>query len=518
MTQNASPSPPMLAGRGAEMLPSSAEMREAEMSAIAAGLPASDMMERAGRALASAAAAMATTGGRILVLCGPGNNGGDGFVAARLLRDAGRTVELASAVPVSDLSGEAARAASGWAGPVGRLAEVDPGSCALVLDALFGTGLKRDLAGEVLDVVERVNASRVAVLAADIPSGIDADTGEIRGAAIRAARTIAFAARKPGHLLQPGRAQAGAVEVAEIGVTSELVRRAGTRTVANGPEVWLRQLPGPGATGHKYDRGHAVVLSGSVAHTGAARLAARGALRAGAGLVTVVTSGRALAINAAQLTAIMLRVADDPDELSDLLTDERLNALVLGPALGIGEATRNWVAAALEADRATVLDADALTSFAGRAEELRRHLGAGRATPAVLTPHDGEFKRLLAGPEEPSEEARAIAGHPSRLDRARRAAAFLDCVVVLKGPDTVVAGPDGRAAINENGSPHLATAGSGDVLCGMIAGLLAQGMDGFEAAAAAVWMHADAATRFGPGLISEDLPEMLPAVLRGLRV
>ena len=258
------------------------------------------------------------------------------------------------------------------------------------------------------------------------------------------------------------------------------------------------------------------MVSGGPGHTGAARLAARGALRAGAGLVSVVTSARALSVNAAHLTAIMMRVCDDPDEFSDLLTDDRFNALALGPALGVGEAARRWVEAALEADRATVLDADALTSFSGEAESFAALTRAPRDNAIVLTPHEGELKRLLAGSGESSVEAREIAGRASKLDRALGLAAFTGAVVVHKGADTVIAGPEGRAFINENGSPHLGTAGSGDVLGGIVAGLMARGMPGFEAAACGVWMHAAAGGRFGPGLIAEDLPELLPAVMREL--
>jgi NAD(P)H-hydrate epimerase len=257
-------------------------------------------------------------------------------------------------------------------------------------------------------------------------------------------------------------------------------------------------------------------VSGGPANTGAARLAARGALRAGAGLVSVVTSARALAVNAAHLTAIMMRVCDDPDEFSDLLTDDRFTAIVLGPALGVGDTTRRWVEAALEADRGTVLDADALTSFSGEAAALAALTGAARERPVVLTPHAGEFGRLFGGGRDGSEAVRAVTKPGSKVEQARAAARFTGAVVVLKGADTVIAAPDGRAAINANGSPDLGTAGSGDVLGGVVAGLLAQGMPGFEAAAAAVWIHAEAGARFGPGLIAEDLPELLPAVLRDL--
>jgi NAD(P)H-hydrate epimerase len=357
-------------------------------------------------------------------------------------------------------------------------------------------------------MVERVNASDRPVVAVDIASGVDADTGLVQGVAIQATATVTFTSRKPGHLLYPGRRLSGRVVVTDVGVLGEDVPRTGPALVANGPDLWRSHLPRLRDEAHKYDRGHVLALSGGPTHTGAARLAARAALRAGAGLVTLAAPSDALAIAAAQLTAIMLRACDGPADLSALLDDKRFTAIVLGPALGVGDGTRALVQAALAADRRTVLDADALTSFAGDAASLSGLVKAGRTQPVVLTPHEGEFARLFAGTEaiEPA----------SKVERARQAAALTGAVLILKGADTVIAAPDGQAAINENGSANLGTAGSGDVLGGIIAGLLAQGMPGFEAAAAAVWMHADAGHRFGPGLVAEDLSEMLPAVLRDL--
>ncbi|MGA0595302.1 NAD(P)H-hydrate dehydratase [Enterovirga sp. CN4-39] len=488
------------------------QMRDADSRATAAGTPGFTLMIRAGEAAAEAAARMLPEAGRVLVLCGPGNNGGDGFVVSRLLANKGHNVTVAAMKLLSGLTGDAAEAGHLWGEEPLPLAGADPAGADLVIDALFGTGLARDLDGEVAALIARVNAAGRPVLAIDIPSGIDADSGLVRGAAVRADRTITFACRKPGHLLQPGRAHAGIVEVADIGVSCDGL--SGPTLFANGQDLWRKAFPRPGETAHKYDRGHALVVSGGPANTGAARLAARGALRTGAGLVSVVTSARALSVNAAHLTAIMMRVCDDPDEFSDLLTDDRFNALALGPALGVGETTRRWVETALEADRATVLDADALTSFSGSAEAFAALTRAPRETPVVLTPHEGELKRLLAGSGEASAEARAIAARPSKLERALGLASFTDAFVILKGADTVIASPQGRAAINLNGSAYLGTAGSGDVLGGIVAGLMAQGMPGFEAAACAVWMHAEAGAGFGPGLIAEDLPELLPRVMQ----
>ncbi len=454
------------------------------------------------------------TGGRALVLCGPGNNGGDGFVAARLLAEHGYAVDLRLLGDRGALTGDVALAAGSWTGPVGPVFSGELPPCDLVIDALFGAGLSRDLDGDARALVEAVNAGGHPVLAVDIPSGIDGDTGAVRGAAIRATETVTFVTLKPGHLLQPGRSLCGPLNVADIG-TGPAALEAGLAACRapldrNGPDLWATAFPRLTGASHKYTRGHALVLSGPATKTGAARLAARGALRIGAGLVTIASPPGALAENAAHLTAIMLRSCETADDLDDLLTDERLNVVLAGPGLGAGEPTRERVAVAASAGRGLVLDADALTSFSGQARLLAAHLEDGAAR-AVLTPHAGEFARLFEGTPAMAEGADKVA-------RARAAASLTGAVVVFKGADTVIASPDGRAAINDHGSPYLGTAGSGDVLAGLIAGLMAQGMEPFEAAAAAVWLHGDAGLRHGPGLIAEDIPELMPAVLRDLEV
>lgn len=486
-----------------------AEMREADARAIAAGTPGYTLMLRAGQAVAETAMRFVSPGDRVLIACGPGNNGGDGFVAARLLQERGIVVEVAGLVPVSDLTGDAAKAAEDWAGRVRAAAEVDPSACALVVDALFGAGLARPLDGAAAALVGRVNASGRPILAVDVPSGIDGDTGQVLGCAVQATETVTFVRRKAGHLLLPGRVHCGRVIVAGIGIGDDILASLAPTTAANEPSLWRARFPVPSEAGHKYSRGHTLVCSGGRARTGAARLAARAALRIGSGLVTVASPSAALDENAAQLTAIMLRTCKGAGDLANLLQDSRYNAVAAGPGLGTGKSTSEMVAAAAEAGRALVLDADALTSFEGRAGELATRLLTMGPERAVITPHEGEFARLFAGNE-------AVVNAPSKLDRARLAAETIQAIVVLKGADTIVASPDGRAAINVNTSPYLATAGSGDVLTGMIAGLLAQGMPAFEAACAAVWLHGEAGRRFGPGLIAEDLPEELPGVLRSL--
>lgn len=490
-----------------------AGMRAVDSTAIAGGTTGFTLMRRAGAAVAARAKAMVPEGVAVLVLCGPGNNGGDGFVAAQDLVEAGYVVSLHLLGHRDGLSGDAALAAAAWSGGADPLEQVgDPAGFALIVDALFGAGFSRDIEGEAASVIARVNAARVPVLSVDVPSGIDGDTGAVHGVAVHATETVTFVAMKPGHLLQPGRRHAGRLHVVDIGTGAPALTEGfdttGPAMFRNGPDVWAKDLPRLDAASHKYTRGHAVVVSGPAHRTGAARLAARAALRVGAGLVTLASPKPALAENAAHLTAIMLRPCDTADDLDDLLVDERLNVVLLGPGLGMGEATRDLVAVAAAIGRGLVLDADALTSFKGQAALLAAHIAEGGAQ-AVLTPHEGEFERLFAG-------TAAVEPDTNKLERARRAAALSGSVVVLKGADTVVAAPDGRAAINDHGTPHLGTAGSGDVLAGLVAGLLAQGMAPFEAAAAAVWMHGDAGLRFGPGLIAEDIPELMPAVLRDL--
>jgi ADP-dependent NAD(P)H-hydrate dehydratase / NAD(P)H-hydrate epimerase len=491
---------------GPELVLTPYEMKRAEVAAIEAGIPGIELMRRAGRAVADAAELMAPRGARVLVAAGLGQNGGDGFVAATALAERGYGVSVALLGRPDRLTGDAVIAARDWTGKVTTVEDARFPDADLIVDALFGTGLARNLEGMARLTVERMDTAGKPILAVDLPSGLDGESGEARGAVVKATRTVTFAARKPCHLLMPGRAYSGSVEVADIGIGADILAASASGIFANSPALWLGSLPKPGLASHKYDRGHTLVASGGATRTGAARLAAQAALRIGSGLVTVASPPEALGVNAAQLTAVMLRGCDGPEGLHAILKDERFNALVLGPALGVHAGTRAMVAVAVHALRRLVLDADALTSFEGLASELHQ---AFRHSPTVLTPHDGEFRRLFGGHPD-------ILDPPSKIEKARRAAAYLGAVVVLKGPDTVIAAPDGRAAINENGTPYLATAGSGDTLCGIVAGLMAQGAPAFEAACAGVWIHAAAGASFGPGLIAEDLAGLLPGVLREL--
>jgi len=485
-----------------------AEMGDADRLAIAGGVAGITLMENAGRAVADAIVARAAPGAAIVVVAGPGNNGGDGFVAARLLAARGFPVRLALLGDRARLKGDAAEAARRFGGTIEPAAARLLEGADVIVDALFGAGLDRPLAGAAADVIAAMNACNAPIVAVDLPSGINGTTGAVMGIAVTAAESVTFFRRKPGHVLLPGRLHCGRVHLADIGIPAHVLARVRPQTFLNRPALWQTRFPIPRIDGHKYARGHAVVVSGGASHTGAARLAARAALRAGAGLVTVASPRDALAVNAAANLAVMVRPVDGAGELADYLSDRRLNALVLGPGGGVGPAMRELVAAALAGPRAVVLDADALTSFAGDAPALCAAI-AGRDNPAVLTPHAGEFARLFK--DEPE-----IIDRPSKIDMARAAAARTGAVVLLKGSDTVVAAPDGRAAVNDNAPAWLATAGAGDVLAGFIAGLLAQGMPGFEAAAAATWVHGEAAAHVGPGLIAEDLPEAVPAVYRRL--
>jgi hydroxyethylthiazole kinase-like uncharacterized protein yjeF len=466
-----------------------AEMAAADRNAAAAGTPSLLLMERAGAAVADAICARWTPR-PTAVLCGPGNNGGDGYVAARLLAERGWPVwvERLAEPKTKDAAAMAAR----WNGRMLELLPRNP-EAALTIDALFGAGLSRPLSGAA---ATRAGQGGL-VVAVDTPSGLHGDTGKpLNDAVFRAAVTVTFHRKKPAHVLYPGRSLCGELVIADIGLghtASDLfVNRAG---------LWASKMPWPRVDSHKHARGRLAVVSGGPWNTGAARLAARGGLRIGAGLVTVLSPPDALGPNAAHLEAVMLRPFDGEAEL--LRAAEAADAVVIGPAAGVGSATAGALMTLARTGAALVVDADALTSFR---DDPQRLFGA-LDRDDVITPHPGEFERLFPG---------LIAASPERITAAREAARRCGAIVLLKGPDTVVAAPDGRAAVNINGSPWLATAGSGDVLAGFIGGFVAQGMGSFEAACAAAWIHAECAASFGPGLIAEDLPDLAPQALRRL--
>ncbi len=472
------------------------EMYRADQLAVQSGISSETLMENAGKSIASIIKERWSPC-RVAVLCGPGNNGGDGFVVARLLADAGWTVRLGLLGNREKLSGDAKANAARWTGAIEALTPALLDDVALVVDAIFGAGLTRDLTGAVLETIAA--ADGLPIVAVDVPSGVHGDSGAILGSAPRAEVTVTFFRRKPGHLLLPGRSHCGEVLVTDIGIPDTVLATIDPRQSANNPRNWLEGFPWPKLDTHKFSRGHAIVTGGRHM-TGAARLAARAAQRIGAGLVTALVPNDAFVVYKIALTSALVKPFLDTASFAEGVGEARVSACLVGPGNEVTGATRERALAALRTGKPVVLDADALTSF----EDASELLFGTICGPCVMTPHDGEFARLFDSGGD-------------KVARARRAAAESGAVIVLKGPDTVIAAPDGRAVINENAPPDLATGGSGDVLAGFVTGLLAQGQDAFEAACAAVWMHGACATRFGPGLVAEDLIETLPAILRQLK-
>ncbi len=454
------------------------EMGRADALSPRLGVPGPVLMENAGRAVARAVRARFRPC-RVLVLCGPGNNGGDGYVAARLLQQEGWPVSVAVLAPPRDGS-DAAAAARRWRGPIVDFSPQEAARAEVVIDSVFGAGLSRDVDGLTAEALR----SARRVVGVDVPSGVDGATGAVRGYAPQAELTVTFFRLKPGHLLLPGRDMCGKTVLADIGLPEAALATLRPTTFVNGPSLW--RIPRPEAAGHKYSRGHVTVLGGK-AMTGAARLAAAGARRGGAGMLTIAASSGADVYRTGDAGVIVTDA-----QLPELLQDERRKVWVCGPGLGRDEA-RAALPALLAAGRQVVADADVFAAFAGEPDALKG--------VAVLTPHAGEFARVFGDPGV------------DRLAAARAAAKRTGAVLLLKGSDTIIAAPDGRAAINASAPPWLATAGAGDVLAGLIAGLLAQGMSAWEAAAAAAWVHGRAASIAGPGLLAEDLPSAIPLAL-----
>jgi NAD(P)H-hydrate epimerase len=483
-------------GHSIDALLSCAETALLDAAATRAGVPVLALMRRAGAAVADVVNDR-FPGRPVLVLCGPGNNGGDGLVAATLLVTRGARVRVAS-LGAPRAGSVAETVVRDWQGDIepAEAIAIEPGE--VVIDALFGAGLTRPLAGPALSVVQRLAASGVPIIAVDVPSGLDGDTGAVRGAAARAAHTVVFCRKRPGHLLLPGRDLCGVVHVADIGMPAAAYEAISPRCWENTPRIWRDRLPVDRITDHKYERGHVLVVGGA-AMTGAARLAARAAQRIGAGMVTIAAPRDALLVHRVGEPTALVEELRDGEGFLEQLRAKRRRVAVVGPGNEPDAATRARVLAMLASDLALVLDADALSAFAREPETLIRAL----RRDVVLTPHQGEFARVFGAARD-------------KLSAARHAAMPSGTTIVLKGADTVIADPEGRAIINANAPPALATAGTGDVLAGMIAGLLARGMPSFEAAAAAVWLHGEAARHIGSGLIASDLPEALPRVLQRL--
>lgn len=489
-------------------------MSAVDRAAAASGIDSYGLMLRAGGAVAAAALRHYPGARRFVVLCGPGNNGGDGFVAARALAESGAEVTIHLLGPAADLKGDAARAHADWMQADRRrlhaqeeasaLSNYRPASGDVVIDAVFGAGLSRPVPDSLAQIIRAVEEAGLPVLCVDLPSGIDGRSGAVLGAAFQAQRSITFMTRKPGHLLMPGRSHTGVLDVVDIGIPARIVRAAEGPVQENGPLLWREQAGALDAATHKYKRGHLIVFSGTALATGAARMAALAGLHAGAGLVTVAATEDALAVNAAHLTAVMLRKIEDANALAGFLDDKRANSFVLGPGFGDFDRARDYVP--LLAERSLVLDADGITAFKEAPQDLFDAFARGE-TRLVLTPHEGEFARLF--PDLAADQGL------SKVDKAIEAARRAHAAIIYKGPDTVIAAPDGRAAINAHAPPWLATAGSGDVLAGIVGAHLAQGMPAFEAAAAAVWRHGDAAFRAGPSLSAETLTHHIAPLPQG---
>ncbi len=478
------------------------EMTRAEKLAIDGGTSSLVMMENAGNGVAEDVVKRFARGSKVVVLCGPGRNGGDGFVAARRLRERGYHIRLALMGEQGQLPSECQEMARRWDETIETMTPQCVDGAQVIVDAIFGAGLRDEVRDLPAQMISEVSKRNLPVVAVDMPTGIDSTSGQILGTAFKAVSTVSFFRRKTGQVLLPGRLHCGAVTAVDIGIPAAVMKDVGPRAFSNQPDLWLKYFPRMKIDGHKYDRGHAVIVSGEMERTGAARMAARAAIRIGAGVVSLATTKAAFYINAAQLTSIMVDAFEGPGGLADLLADERIRAVLIGPGAGISDDTQQNVAAVLTSAASVVIDADGLSAFEGNPPALFDQIKF-RAAPVIMTPHDGEFARLFPD----------LLQNPSKLERARLAAEMSGAVVVLKGPDTVIAAPNGVAGLVENAPPWLATAGSGDVLAGMITGLLAQGMEALDAAMAGVWMHGDVARMVGPGMISEDMSDVVPQVL-----
>ncbi len=471
------------------------EMAKADTAAIALGISGERLMEAAGKAVADAI--IEHGGRRVAVLCGPGNNGGDGFVAARHLRNAGREVRLGLLGDIEQLSGDARLNADRWEGATKVLSTDLLQDADCVVDAIFGAGLSRDIGGVAHELIEAIG-DRFCV-AVDVPSGVHGDSGEVMGIAPKVHKTVTFFRLKPGHLLYPGRAYCGEMIVVDIGIPDSVLEEIGPSHWRNGPSSWTYGFPWPGWNDHKYSRGHAIVVGGAEM-TGAARLAVQSAMRVGAGIVSIAVPTESAVIYRVSLPEAIVRPVRDTGTFRDIIEEPRVSACLVGPGNGVTVATREKALAVLRQKLPVVLDADAISVF----EETRDLLFSSIESPCLMTPHDGEFERVFV-----------VEGH--KVARVRQAAQLSGATVLLKGADTVIAAPDGRVAINDNAPPELATAGAGDVLAGFGVGLLARGLDPFDAGCIATWLHGEAARVFGPGLVAEDLPDALPGVLSWLK-
>ena len=478
----------------------SEEMNRADRLAAEQGVSGLWLMEQAGVGAAHYIKRLYPQRPKTLILCGPGNNGGDGYVIARHLRRQGWSVTIASAQSPDQLRGDAKINALQWRGRTIDLQGCQPPNYGLVIDALFGAGLSRSLSGDYKAAL--VEAEATPLIAIDMPSGVNGSTGAVMGYAPEAVATITFCRKKPAHLLARAKPFCGAVHLVPIDIPDEVLADINPTIFENGPALWADHLPRLKPDSHKYSRGMGVIVSGPLAQTGAARLAARACLKSGAGLVKIACPASATFVLAGHETEVMIVPITEARQFDQLVNDSRLGALCIGPGLGQGDWPHQILEAALGRTCPIVIDADAIRLLA-MAAPLRAKLSLQH----ILTPHEGEFEALMPG---------LLADSENRLEAARHGAKVLGAIMVLKGPDTIIAHPDGHAIINQSGTPWLATAGSGDVLAGAITGLLAQGMEPFEAAAAGVFLHGKAAEGAGPYLIASDLILNLPRGLQGI--
>ncbi len=482
------------------------EAQQADQCAIKAGKKSAALMESAGRSVAEVLVDYVGTplelGGEIIVLCGPGNNGGDGFVAARHLYEWGYPVRVQLLGEPAKLAGGAAKMAQKWQGTIGTATGSSLKGASVIIDALFGVGLNKPIEGEAANLIAAANETDAFRLAVDVPSGLNAETGNVSGCCFQADATVTFSYRKPGQLVAPGRFYCGGadhVHVVDIGISADVLDQMTPLCFSNEPTLWSNAYPFQGPASHKYDRGHLLVLGGKEPTLGASRLASLAALRVGAGLVTLAAPSDSYPVQAAALTDVMVRRFDSAFGFVGILGDPRIGTVLLGPGAGVGEKTVELVQQAGVKKCNMVLDADALSSFVGRAE----HLKAIADGDVVMTPHEGEFAKLFPSLDVVSD----------RIGAARSAAKITNSTIVLKGVSTIVAAPDGRVSIASNGPSWLAIGGTGDVLAGLIGGLMVQGMPVFEAASAAVWIHGEAGMKVGRGLIASDLLDIIPSVL-----
>lgn len=444
---------------------------------------------------------------KVAILCGSGNNGGDGYAVATLLKNKGFNVTC-FAYGAPRKNSDADKAYLAWDGLTLSPDKLVPEDVGLIVDALYGAGLDRELDMPTQALLKTVNDANIPVVAIDLPTGVYGKTGETCKTAINANETVTFFRLKPGHVIYPGRAHCGNIILKNIGIPERVLETIGAKTTINSPTLWQKNWPVLDYDTHKYKRGHAVVFSGGACSTGAARLAALAAARVGAGLVTILAPEDALAAHESHLTSVMLSQLCEDDEILSFLKARKVRSVVLGPGFGNMDRAFNIAKTILQDEcgvDSLLLDADALTAIALKPDEIFATIKRS-SVKVVLTPHEGEFRRVF--PDISANEK------STRLDRALEGAEKSGAVVVYKGADNIVASPDGRLAVSTNGTPFLATAGSGDVLSGILSGLLAQQMPAYEAACAASWIHAECGRKTSFGTIAEDLVATIPVVLR----